>query len=142
MSDALASDKQEAAAKVLAEMKKSLGEVDMKLLSGPAHEAWMKALRSLEDAVARMEKAGDIKALRAEFAPLSDALIAAVKQFGADRALYVIHCPMAFNNRGADWLQQEKEVRNPYFGSAMLTCGETTETLPAASPQPGARGHE
>jgi Cu(I)/Ag(I) efflux system membrane fusion protein len=40
--------------------------------------------------------------------------------------LYVQHCPMADNNKGADWLSTEKEIRNPYFGESMLTCGEVT----------------
>jgi Cu(I)/Ag(I) efflux system membrane fusion protein len=43
--------------------------------------------------------------------------------------IYVQHCPMADNNKGADWLSTEKEIRNPYFGSSMLTCGEVTSEL-------------
>ncbi|MFO7898316.1 MAG: hypothetical protein R6V58_04560, partial [Planctomycetota bacterium] len=43
--------------------------------------------------------------------------------------VYKLHCPMAFNNRGADWLQPKKAVRNPYYGSKMLTCGEVVEVL-------------
>ena len=30
---------------------------------------------------------------------------------------------MAFNNRGARWLQDSSAIRNPYFGASMLTCG-------------------
>jgi Cu(I)/Ag(I) efflux system membrane fusion protein len=30
---------------------------------------------------------------------------------------------MAAGNKGADWLQKQKEIRNPYFGKSMLTCG-------------------
>jgi Cu(I)/Ag(I) efflux system membrane fusion protein len=44
-----------------------------------------------------------------------------------DKPVYVQHCPMADNNKGADWLSLEKEIRNPYFGSSMLTCGEVTK---------------
>lgn len=40
-------------------------------------------------------------------------------------------CPMAFNNKGAYWLQEGKEIRNPYFGKSMLTCGEITGTISA-----------
>jgi Cu(I)/Ag(I) efflux system membrane fusion protein len=35
---------------------------------------------------------------------------------------------MAFDNRGAEWLQTESEVDNVYFGKEMLRCGEFRET--------------
>ena len=43
--------------------------------------------------------------------------------------LYIQHCPMADENKGADWLSMEKEILNPYFGKSMLTCGEVTGTI-------------
>ena len=38
-------------------------------------------------------------------------------------------CPMADNNNGAYWLSKEEKVINPYFGSAMLTCGEVKQVI-------------
>ena len=38
-------------------------------------------------------------------------------------ALYHDHCPMAQDNKGAMWLSETKEIRNPYFGDKMMTCG-------------------
>ncbi len=43
--------------------------------------------------------------------------------------IYIQKCPMADNNKGAIWLSREKEIRNPYFGEAMLTCGSVIDTL-------------
>ena len=65
------------------------------------------------------------------FAHLSNAIIAALKKEPAalESAVIRMHCPMAANNRGADWLQSTEDLRNPYFGSAMLTCGEIVERL-------------
>jgi Cu(I)/Ag(I) efflux system membrane fusion protein len=65
------------------------------------------------------------------FAQLSNAMIAALKKEPAalEGAVIRMHCPMAAKNRGADWLQSTEELRNPYFGSAMLTCGEIVERL-------------
>ncbi len=37
--------------------------------------------------------------------------------------LYVQKCPMANSNKGAIWLSTEKEIKNPYYGADMLTCG-------------------
>jgi Cu(I)/Ag(I) efflux system membrane fusion protein len=44
---------------------------------------------------------------------------------------------MAFENQGANWLQKDKELRNPYFGDAMLRCGEITQTFFADSGKEG-----
>jgi Cu(I)/Ag(I) efflux system membrane fusion protein len=78
----------------------------------------------IADAADKVGKAGDIKAARAAFKELSDALIAHLK---TDKTLaeqfYVVHCPMAFNDSGASWLQATKTVSNPYFGASMLRCG-------------------
>ncbi len=46
-----------------------------------------------------------------------------------DTPVFVHRCPMANSNRGADWLSLSKEVRNPYYGEAMMTCGEVTSVL-------------
>jgi Cu(I)/Ag(I) efflux system membrane fusion protein len=35
---------------------------------------------------------------------------------------------MAFNNKGAYWLSETKEITNPYFGASMLACGEVKQT--------------
>jgi Cu(I)/Ag(I) efflux system membrane fusion protein len=36
---------------------------------------------------------------------------------------------MAFNDKGADWLQKDEDIRNPYFGASMYTCGQVTEVI-------------
>ncbi len=51
------------------------------------------------------------------------------KNQGNEQMLYKQYCPMAFNNRGAYWLSSTEEIRNPYMGKQMLTCGSTQETL-------------
>lgn len=43
--------------------------------------------------------------------------------------VYRQYCPMAFNDKGAYWLSNETEIKNPYFGKKMLECGEVTDTL-------------
>jgi len=67
---------------------------------------------------------------RASFVPLSEHMIRiAAKLKNPSRPIYVQHCPMANSNQGADWLSWEKEIKNPYYGEAMLTCGEVLKTL-------------
>ena len=43
--------------------------------------------------------------------------------------IYKLHCPMAFDGEGADWYSEVSEIRNPYFGDAMLTCGRVAEEI-------------
>ena len=57
-------------------------------------------------------------------------LIETIAAFGIDdKMVYVQHCPMAFDNKGADWLSFDSEIRNPYFGDKMMKCGITKDTL-------------
>ncbi len=65
------------------------------------------------------------------FETLSNALIAAVKAKpeAFEGALYIMHCPMVYGDHGADWLQANDQLLNPYFGAMMLKCGEVAETV-------------
>ncbi|RIV44233.1 efflux RND transporter periplasmic adaptor subunit [Flagellimonas pelagia] len=83
--------------------------------------------------------AGDFKTMtqkttieeqRKVFISLSENMILIGNQMkGMDKKLYVQHCPMADNNKGANWLSLEKEIRNPYYGDTMLTCGSVVATI-------------
>ena len=43
--------------------------------------------------------------------------------------IYVQRCPMANNNKGAIWLSTDEDIKNPYYGDAMLSCGSVIDTL-------------
>ncbi len=109
----------------------ALKYVQMAQLKGEAHLAWMKTLKGLGTAAAELRKATSIKAARKAFDALSQRVIHAVEQFGVkgDKPVIQFHCPMAFGNRGADWLQPKGGTQNPYYGSKMLTCGDQTKVL-------------
>ena len=109
-----------AAKKVVAQLEK----VDMSLVKGDAHIYWMEQLNALQAHSTKITKMDDVEAQRKQFGFLSDALINSIEAFGTDgEALYVQHCPMAFNNQGGDWLSNEEGIRNPYFGDKMMKCG-------------------
>jgi Cu(I)/Ag(I) efflux system membrane fusion protein len=131
VADALAADKADETQKAAGQAREALGRVDMKLLSGPDHMAWMRSLPALQKAMDGIAGARKITAQREAFATLADDLTALLHLFGTapERTVYRIHCPMAFKGRGADWFQKNKETRNPYFGAAMLKCGEIVETF-------------
>ena len=107
-----------------------LDGVDMASLEPDVHGAWMALLAPLRAAATRMADAGDIAAERAALPELTAATLAVAKRFGrAHGQLFVYHCPMAFDNTGADWLQEKKGTENPYFGASMFTCGTLEATL-------------
>jgi hypothetical protein len=43
--------------------------------------------------------------------------------------VYYQFCPMAFDNKGAYWISKTEDVRNPYFGLKMLSCGEIVQEI-------------
>jgi Cu(I)/Ag(I) efflux system membrane fusion protein len=131
--EALAGDDKEGAATGAQAMTQALAQVDMSLLGATAHEQWMGGAGRIGKALGAIKDAMDIDAERQAFEPLSNELIAVVGQFGIpeNRVLYKLHCPMAFNNKGADWLQTDRDTRNPYFGASMPKCGEVTEVIGA-----------
>lgn len=89
----------------------------------------------------------DITAYRKAFRSFSDRMILLLSEAknAGDMAALVYHCPMAFGNAGADWLQAGQGVQNPYFGASMFRCGSMKKTLHAGSARAGEKpgaGHE
>ncbi|PKA97774.1 Cu(I)/Ag(I) efflux system membrane fusion protein [Flavobacteriaceae bacterium MAR_2009_75] len=72
----------------------------------------------------------DVETKRRHFKALSNSMIAITSQLDQlEKPIYVQFCPMADNNQGANWLSFENKIRNPYFGSKMLTCGNVIRTI-------------
>ncbi len=128
---ALAADDVKKAAESIEQALKSLSRVDMGLLGEKAHKIWMQSSGAMTQALKNVKKAENIEQLRKAFKSFSDEVIVTVTQFqvfGAE-PLYRFHCPMAFDNKGADWLQMDEDTRNPYFGASMLKCGQVIEVI-------------
>ena len=121
------------AAKVNAEAKniaKALGNVEMELLKGDAHMAWMDQLNVMKPALETIGNSDNLEKQRLEYATFNQAFYKSLKMFGLDNdTAYYQYCPMANDDQGAFWLSKTKEIRNPYFGDMMLNCGETKETI-------------
>ena len=108
----------------------ALAKVDMKLVSGAAHNDWMTYLSPLQNSLKEIQSSSDIEAQRKSFSTTSENLYKSIKAFGlGGKEAFYEYCPMAFNNEGAYWLSEQEKIRNPYFGDKMLTCGEVKEKL-------------
>src|SRR5260221_9648391 len=75
----------------------------------------------------------DIDQARVDFGQFSADLIAFLKDFmpQLNDPLYTIECPM-WKKSPAIWLQDSTQVKNPFLGPDMPTCGTVQETLQAA----------
>lgn len=130
LKDALVKDDSD---NVIAESKKlldNLSEVDMKLLMDKeAHNHWMSLEKEIKASATSISNTSNIATQRNHFKHLSSHLIKVIQLFGVNEKVFVEFCPMADNNNGAYWLSKEEKVINPYFGEAMLTCGEVKQVI-------------
>lgn len=131
VTSALAADDLEGARRASKDMAAALGSIDMGLLEGNAHMEWMGLLRDLEPAVQSLAEAKELDALRAALPAVTTPLSVAIESFGLEdgRTALLLHCPMAFDGKGADWIQPNSETANPYFGTAMPKCGDVSRKL-------------
>jgi Cu(I)/Ag(I) efflux system membrane fusion protein len=136
--EVLAQDEKEAAVAAGETLASAVKAVPAEPLPQADRDVWTAHRADLDKAVSDIRRAQNLEAARRAFALVSESLAAVAGRFGSpmDGPLYRLHCPMAFSNRGADWLQTDREVRNPYFGSAMLKCGEVQAVFEAAKTAP------
>lgn len=73
--------------------------------------------------------AGNIEHQREHFEILSKDMYDLVKIHKPGHTLYQTHCPMYNDGKGATWLSEVKEIKNPYYGSKMLRCGTVNEEI-------------
>lgn len=125
----VASDAEDVSKKALS-VKSLLQKVDMGLLQGEAHMEWMAQIEKLDEGIKQISVSKDISEQRMIFADFNTTFFNSLKSFGLQQATtYYQYCPMANGNEGAYWFSNEKEITNPYFGDAMLKCGETREII-------------
>lgn len=134
---ALAGDGFQDARDLLGALESAVATVDDKPLDTHARQVWHRERTNLGKLIDSLRDAKDIKAMRAEFKPLSEEIGVLAKAFGFGEAgpIYELHCPMAFQGKGAVWYQSDRETKNPYFGSTMLKCADRVDELRVESPE-------
>jgi len=111
------------------ELLMSLNTVEMDKLAMDVHMVWMKVMKDLKADAKSIADTQDIKKQRALFVSLSKNIYDLIKLAKYETAVYYQFCPMANGGKGANWLSKENAVKNPYYGSQMMTCGKTVETI-------------
>jgi hypothetical protein len=116
LKDALVASKKDDAKKSASELHKTLKDVS--------------ASASALEATSRIATSDDLNEQRKAFSTLSNEMTSLVKGGKLSTGmLYLEYCPMANENTGAYWLSNEKQIKNPYFGNMMLTCGSVKEMI-------------
>ncbi len=130
LKDALAKDNGKDAAGAGKEIVAALANIDVKALT-PAQKKTYDDVAS--DAKENAEHIGDnadkISHQREHFAMLSADVADLVTALGTSQKLYEDFCPMFNDKKGAIWISESKEIKNPYYGSKMPTCGSVKKEL-------------
>jgi copper chaperone CopZ len=107
----------------------AINTVKMANLEMDVHMVWMKVLSDLKKEAQSISMTKNIENQRTQFNSLSENMYKVMKVTKNETPVYYQYCPMANDGKGANWLSKESAVKNPYFGSKMLSCGKTVETI-------------
>jgi Cu(I)/Ag(I) efflux system membrane fusion protein len=111
-------------------LSKIIETTNMNLFSGASHEYWMAKSKMILISLKEIKQTSNIDEIRKSFVSISENLIKIFKAFGTGKnKAFIQFCPMANQNIGAFWLSTEYEIKNPFYGSMMLNCGETRDTI-------------
>jgi len=123
----------ETAAAIASEESKALltaiNTVKMDKLDMDVHVVWMKVLADLKGDAEHIASAKDASVQREHFMSLSKNMYELMKVAKYEQPVYYQFCPMANDGKGANWLSKDETIKNPYYGSKMLSCGKTVETI-------------
>lgn len=86
--------------------------------------------QNLQDELSGLVKEADLENKRKSFQIVTNDMYDLIRTVKYDRAkVYLQHCPMAFKNKGADWLSNSAEIENPYLPKMMLDCGVIKDSV-------------
>jgi hypothetical protein len=124
--DALVAGDANAASTKAGELLKAIGGVDMSKMPEKDHTAFMAVKDKLAFDGRHISEKKDIGHQREHFASLSTNMMTLAKSVRlSEQAIYEDYCPM----KKATWLTNDETIKNPYYGSSMLTCGKVKTTL-------------
>ena len=128
---ALANDKASDAKTTVERLHQTIMAVDASSLGTTGGDTWTQVSGHLADLTTLNPSENNIDGLRVAFEMIADGMIELDYYFGHPDTIehYVTFCPMAFDNRGAYWLQNTKAIANPYFGHEMPKCGKVTDQI-------------
>ncbi len=130
LKNALANDDGSAAATAGDAMTKAFQKFDKSTLTAVQKKAYEDVEDDAREHAEHIGKnAANVAHQREHFDMLSKDMYELVKTFGSGQTLYQDYCPMFNEGKGATWISEVKEIKNPYLGKKMPTCGSVKEEL-------------
>lgn len=129
LKDALVKTDGKVASSVAKDLLTSLNKVKMDKLAMDVHMVWMKVMKDLTADAKSISETQDIKKQRTVFMSLSKNMYDLMKVAKYETPVFYQFCPMANGGKGANWLSKDNAIKNPYYGSQMMSCGKTVETI-------------
>ena len=127
--DALVDSNVETASTKAGEMVAALEAIDAAKMTAEQKTHWDKLAKLIRTDAVHINRNKDLAHQREHFMKLSNSMYSLVSSFKANEAeAYLHYCPM----KKASWLSESKDVKNPYYGKKMLTCGSVKATLKKA----------
>ena len=112
------------------QMADAMNKVDKSLFTAEQKKVYDDFEEDLKEHAEHIGKnAKNIEHQREHFTMMSEDVYDLVSAFGAGQILYHDQCPMANDSKGAMWLSETMEVRNPYFGGKMNECVRIEEVI-------------
>jgi Cu(I)/Ag(I) efflux system membrane fusion protein len=109
------------------ELKEAIENFDMAFLKEKSHSFWMKERTELLVPLSKMVKSKSIEVQRNELNDLSIAIIRITEAFQLNEGNFIQFCSMTNEKVGGYWMSNSATIRNPYYGSSMLSCGENID---------------
>lgn len=126
--NALVEDNKKEAAKAGKMMLTAFSNFDMTKLTGEQHKEYMEILESAKEHAEHIVKS-PIDHQREHFEVLSTDIKDLIVLIGTEKKLFEDYCPTYNDGKGAMWLSEFKEIKNPFYGSKMLTCGSIVKEM-------------
>lgn len=128
--NALASDNATEAAKGGNAFVQAINKVDGSAMTADQQKRLGEMADDAKEMAEHIGKSSDkIAHQREHFEMLSDDVYDMVKTFKPAQTLYEDYCPMYNDGKGANWVSETKDIKNPYLGKKMPTCGEVKEEI-------------
>lgn len=128
LKNALVADNQDKAASSGSALAKALEDFDTGKFDEGKQEELMEIIEVAKEHGEHIAKS-DIDHQRVHFEEMGKDMVDLIAIAGTPKTLYQQYCPMYNKNKGGMWLSESKEIKNPLFGSKMMTCGSVQKEI-------------
>lgn len=129
LKDALVASDRKTVATGAAKLASLLTTLKSTDLTAAEQQAWKTQANAITQYTKTLQEAKDLAKQRVAFVSLSEEIYKLAKSSQPALLVYQQKCPMFNGGKGATWLSLNKDVKNPYYGAQMLTCGSTIQTI-------------